>query len=92
MFKFCVSKATSLISRNMFDICSPFNVKVNDMLNGNVKFKNDNNEEQVRQTELVRETLEMKDKVIDIDGFNDYEIHDMIDHICTLRFIVLLYL
>ncbi len=56
MFKFCISKATSFISRNLFYISSIFKVKVNDMLNGNVKLnEHDNNEEQVRQTEFLRE-------------------------------------
>ncbi len=85
MFTFCVGKATSLISRNLFYICSTFKVKVNDMLNSNVKLiEYGDNEEEVRQTELVREMLEMKDKIIDIDGFNFSEIQDMIDHISTI--------
>ncbi len=71
MFQFCISKATSLISRNMFYISSIFKVKVNDMLNGNVMLiEHDDNEEKVRQTEFLREMQEMRDKVIDINGNN----------------------
>ncbi len=56
MFKFCISKATSLISRNLFYISSIFKVKVNDMLNGNVIFiEHDDNVHQVRQTEYFKE-------------------------------------
>ncbi len=41
------------------------------MLIGNVNLiEHDDNEEQVRQTELLSEMLEMRDKIIDINGFN----------------------
>ncbi len=53
MFKFCISMVTSLISRNLFCISSIFKVKVNNMLNGNVKLiEHDDNEEQIRQTDF----------------------------------------
>ncbi len=84
MFKFCISKATSLISRKLFYISSIFKVKVNDMLNDNVKLsKHDDNEEQVRQTEFLREMLEIRDTVIGINGLNYNEIQDMIDHVSS---------
>ncbi len=52
------------------------------MLNGNVKLiEHNDNEEQVRQTECLRE---MMDKVIDINGFSYNEIQDMIDHVSTI--------
>ncbi len=56
------------------------------MLNGNVKLiEHDDNEEQVRQTEFVREMLEMRNKVHDINGVNYNEIPDMIDPVSTRR-------
>ncbi len=65
MFQFDISKATSLISIKLFYINSIFKVKVNDMLNGNVKLiEHDANEEQIRQTEFLREILEMRDTVL----------------------------
>ncbi len=52
------------------------------MLNGNVKLiERNDNEEQVRQTECLRE---MMDKVIDINGFSYNEIQDMMDHVSTI--------
>ncbi len=51
MFKFCISKANSLISRNLFYISIIFKVKDNDILKGNLKLiEHADNEEQVRQT------------------------------------------
>ncbi len=71
MFKLCISKATSLISRNLFYISSIYKVKVKDILNGHVKLiEQDYNEEQVGQTEFLRKMLEMRDKVHDINSLN----------------------
>ncbi len=57
MFKF---QATSFISRNPFYISSIFKVKVNDMLNDNVRLiEHDDNKEQVRQAEFVSEIPEI---------------------------------
>ncbi len=50
MFKLCIRKATSLISRNLFYISSILKVKVNDMLNCKVKcIEYDDNEEQLNK-------------------------------------------
>ncbi len=87
MFECCISKATSLIYRICFYKSSIYKVNINDMWNVNIKLiEHDYNEEQqVRQTECLREMLEMRDEVINIDGFNYNEIQDMIDHVSTMR-------
>ncbi len=77
--------ATSVIPRNLLYISCIFKVKVNDMLNGNAKsIEHDDNEEQVRQTEFLREMFEMRDKVIDVNGFNYNEKQDMIGHVSAM--------
>ncbi len=63
------------------------------MLKDNVKLiKHDDKEEQFRKTEFLREMLEMRDMVIDINGFNHNEIQDMIDHVSTMLYPVWFYL
>ncbi len=37
-FKLCVNKATRVITRKLFYMCSTFKVKVNHMLGVNIKF------------------------------------------------------
>ena len=85
IFNFCAANATSFITRNLFYICNTFKIKVNDILNGNVNLiVNYDNEVQTRQAEFVRELLEMRDKILNIDDFNYGDIQDMIDYVSAM--------
>jgi hypothetical protein len=85
IFNICAANATSFIKRNLFHICNTFQIKVNDILNGNVNLTvNYDNEVQVRQAEFVRELSEMRNTILNIDDFNNRDIQDITDYVSPM--------